>query len=176
MYCKLNEQFTTLFLDRDGVINKHLPDDYVKNWDEFEFLPGVLNALAILSDIFDCIIIVTNQRGVGKGLMNEDDLKTIHERMLFEIKINNGRVDRIYYCTDVDKESLNRKPNSGMAFKAKNDFPNIDFKRSIMVGDSLSDMVFGTKLGMKTVLIDTNSNVNPNSLLNFAYGLTMKCE
>jgi len=166
---KLNDQYNTLFLDRDGVINRHLPDDYVKNWEEFEFLPGVLDALVLLSDIFQHIVVVTNQRGVGKGLMTENDLNTIHETMLSVIQKNGGRIDKIYYCTDLENESINRKPNSGMANQAKKDFPGIDFEKSIMVGDSTSDIEFGNRLGMKTILIKQTSF--PNNLLCFAHSL-----
>lgn len=166
---KLKEQYNTLFLDRDGVINKHLPDDYVKSWEEFEFLPGVLDALVLLSEIFPHIVVVTNQRGVGKGLMTENDLTSIHETMLSVIQKNGGRIDKIYYCTDLSNESFNRKPNSGMAYQAKKDFPNIDFEKSMMVGDSDSDMEFGNRLGMKTILIKQTGF--PNNLLCFAHSL-----
>ncbi|MDD4993947.1 MAG: HAD family hydrolase [Paludibacter sp.] len=164
-----SEKYETVFLDRDGVINKHLKNDYVKCWDEFEFLPGVLDALSILAKYFKHIFIVTNQRGVCKGLMTEDTLKDIHSKMQTEIENCGGRIDQIYYCTDLSNESQNRKPNSGMAFQAKNDFPNIEFQNSIMIGDSLSDMEFGNRLGMKTVFI--NKENESESLINFALSL-----
>lgn len=141
----------TLFLDRDGVINRLLINDYVKTWNDFEFLPGVLAALKILNSHFKHIIIVTNQRGVGKGLMSEKALLEIHERMMEEIGKCGGRIDKIYYCTDILESSPNRKPNIGMALRAKVDFPDINFKNSIMIGDSESDMIFGNKLEMKTI-------------------------
>jgi histidinol-phosphate phosphatase family protein len=145
--------YDTLFLDRDGVINHHRPDDYVKTWDEFEFLPGVLDSLCVLSTMFKRIIIVTNQRGVGKGLMSEKTLHEIHRRMIGEIEEHGGRIDGIYYCTDLNNDSPNRKPNSGMALQAKTDFPDIAFERSIMIGDSESDMEFGRRLSMKTISV-----------------------
>ena len=138
----------TLFLDRDGVINRHRPGDYVRSWEEFEFLPNILTTLAEWSKSFRYIIIVTNQRGVGRGLMSEENLLDIHQRMICEIKKHNGRIDKIYYCTDLNDASPNRKPNIGMALQAKKDFPNIDFSKSIMVGDSNSDMEFGRRAGM----------------------------
>jgi histidinol-phosphate phosphatase family protein len=146
----------TLFLDRDGVINQKRDNDYVKNWAEFLFVKGSLNAISNLSKLFGRIIIVTNQRGVGKGLMKETDLITIHENMIKEIVLNNGKVDQIYFCTEVSEFSFFRKPNSGMGLKAKLDFPDIDFSKSIIVGDSESDIIFGQKLGMKKVLIGTS--------------------
>jgi len=140
-----------LFLDRDGVINRHRPDDYVKTWGEFEFLPGVLESLALFNKQFKHIFVVTNQRGVGKGVMSEETLLEIHRNMMAEIEKHGGRVDKIYYCIDINNDSPNRKPNIGMALQAKADFPDIDFSRSVMVGDSESDMEFGRRAGMKTI-------------------------
>ncbi len=143
----------TLFLDRDGVINRHRPNDYVKTLDEFEFLPGILEALAVWSKRFKHIIVVTNQRGVGKGLMSEETMHDIHRRMVAEIELHGGRIDKVYYCTDTNNDSTNRKPNIGMALQAKADYTDIDFSKSVMVGDSQSDMEFGRKAGMKIVQI-----------------------
>lgn len=146
------EGYDTLFLDRDGVINRHRPNDYVKTWNEFEFLPGVLQSLGSLSKKFKHIIIVTNQRGVGKGIMTEQTLQKIHGRMVREIEKSGGRIDRIYYCTDLNNDSYDRKPNIGMALRAKKDFPDIDFSKSVMIGDSESDMEFGRRAGIKLCL------------------------
>lgn len=159
-------KYESLFLDRDGVINVHRIDDYVKTWEEFEFLPGVLDAFPLLSRYFKHIFVVTNQRGVGKGLMSEEDLLDIHKRMSNEIEKWGGRVDQIYYCSDVSNESQNRKPNSGMALQAKKDFPDIEFEKSVMIGDSQLDMEFGNRLGMKTIFIDKQNQ--SDSLINFA--------
>lgn len=143
----------TLFLDRDGVINKEIPNYYVLSWKEFVFEDGVLEALSRLKTIFGRILIVTNQRGVGKGLMTESDLNEIHFRMLSVIHAHGGRIDKVYSCTDLDSDSPCRKPNPGMAYEAKRDFPEIDFSRSVMVGNHLRDMEFGRRLGMHTVWI-----------------------
>jgi len=145
--------FDTLFLDRDGVINRLRHDDYVKCWDEFEFLPDVFDALKKWSQHFKHIIIVTNQRGVGKGLMTEKDLNEIHKKMISAVKQHGGRIDKIYYCTALDDDNINRKPNTGMAMQAKCDFPDIDFNRSLMIGDSTEDMLFAENAGMKGVKI-----------------------
>lgn len=142
-------------MDRDGVINEKLENDYVKSWDEFHFKDGALQAIAGLGKIFGRVIVVTNQRGVG--LMGEETLNEIHEKMLAEVNVVAGRVDKIYFCIDVDQSSVCRKPNIGMGLKAKNDFPEIEFSKSVMVGDSISDMEFGKKLGMKTVFIGSRS-------------------
>jgi len=166
----LTGQFDTLFLDRDGVINRHCLNNYVKKWEEFEFLPGVLEALAIISGYFRHVLIVTNQRGVGKGLMTEDELRCIHEKMISEIGIHGGRIDKIYFCVDTNEDSINRKPNLGMAFQARKDFPDIDFRNSIMIGDEVSDMDFGNRLGMKCLLI--NNSESKDGLLAFALSLS----
>lgn len=151
---KLNiDKHWTLFLDRDGVINEKRENDYVKNLDEFSFTNGALDAISRLSVLFGKIIVVTNQRGVGKGLMTELQLISIHNYLIKAVNQSGGRIDQIYYCTDIYETSENRKPNIGMAIKAKTDFPEIDFRKSIMIGDSKSDMEFGKRLSMYTIYI-----------------------
>lgn len=145
----------TLFLDRDGVINHEKENDYIRNWDEFIFYDDSLSALALLRPHFDRLILVTNQKGIGKGLMTVDDLTAIHEQMLKNIQAAGGKIDHIYYCPDLDNNSPDRKPQPGMAFRAKKDFPEIDLSKSIMVGNRLSDMHFGRNAGMYTIFLAT---------------------
>lgn len=145
----------TLFLDRDGVINVESVGSYITNWEEFKFHEGVIDAIRIASGIFGAIIIVSNQRGVGRGIMTLDALKDINSNLRNTVAENGGRIDKIYNCTSVHDEDRNRKPNTGMGLQAQEDFPSIDFRRSIMVGNSMSDMEFGKKLSMHTVLITT---------------------
>ena len=144
----------TLFLDRDGVINKRLVDDYVKSWEEFEFLENVPNSIADFARLFETIVVVTNQQGVGKGLMSESDLNSIHEKMIASVEEKGGRIDKIYFCPKLKNDKDNcRKPLPVMGLSARTDFPNIDFSKSIMVGDSISDMEFGEALGMTNVYV-----------------------
>jgi histidinol-phosphate phosphatase family protein len=144
----------TLFLDRDGVINKRLPGDYVRSWEQFEFLPGVQEAFGIFSGVFGKIIVVSNQQGIDKGLMTDSDIKKIHDKMTGEIQKNKGRIDKTYYSPFLEsKNSILRKPNVGMGLKARKDFPELRFKKSVMTGDSISDMIFGKRLKMTTVFI-----------------------
>lgn len=150
----------TLFLDRDGVINKELPGDYVKTWEEFNFEPGAIEAVAQFTELFGRIYIVTNQRGVGIGVMSENDLTDIHDKMKLELKGAGGRIDDIYYCADADRKSPMRKPRPGMALKAKEEHPEIDFSKSIIAGNSISDMEFGRAAGMMTVFIDDKKGRN----------------
>jgi len=153
--------YNTLFLDRDGVINRKINDGYVTNIEEFEFLPNVLEALAILSQRFQYLFIVTNQQGIGKGIFSMDKLLDIHRCMLEKIEKNGGRIDKIYVAPNLESEnSMNRKPQLGMAWQAKKDFPNIDFKRSIMIGDSAIDMQFGKNAGMTTVFLSNHLSEN----------------
>ena len=160
----------TLFLDRDGVINRRPVDDYVKNWDEFEFLPGVLGAIKKLSGIFGKIIVVTNQQGIGKGLMTIEGLANIHQKMISEIEKYGGRVDAVYFCPNLKGEDENcRKPGTAMAELAKKDFPEIYLEKSIIAGDMESDMIFGRNAGMKTVFINTNKIILPASLVDAEY-------
>ena len=158
-------------MDRDGVINKKLEDDYVKHWIEFEFLEGVFEALKYFEALFGRIVVVTNQQGIGKRLYRVEDLELIHKNMLYEIAFYGGRIDKVYFAPHLAAENHpNRKPGIGMALDARKDFPDIDFSKSIIIGDSMSDMEFGRAAGMKTVYIsetvkqDARIDFNFNSL------------
>ncbi len=148
----INKQWT-LFLDRDGVINKEISGDYVRNWEMFSFLENSLEAFPVFSGLFGRIIIVTNQRGIGKGIMKEQDLEDIHSRMNSAIIDIGGRIDHVFFCPALSNEDPCRKPNPGMAFQAKTLYPEIDLTRSVMIGNSLSDIQFGKRLGMFTCLM-----------------------
>jgi len=171
----------TLFLDRDGVINYEKKDDYIRNWQEFKFYEGAKDALKIFAEKFGTIIVVSNQRGIGKGLMTEEDLLGIHQNMQHEIEAAGGRINAIYYCTAIDSKAIYRKPNPGMAFSAKKDFPEIDLARSIIAGNKPSDMFFGKYAGMYSVYIASTHPETPfphpnidlrfNSLSDFAKAL-----
>ena len=156
----------TLFLDRDGVINLHYPNDYVKKWTEFYFLEGVMDALKDLSHKFRRILIVTNQQGVGKGLMTQSDLDVIHTEMLKEVRKHGGRIHAIYAATELVTNDIKamRKPAIGMATQARKDFAEIDFAKSIMIGDSATDMQFGRNAGMKTIFVGDVSKLKSADL------------
>ncbi|MBN2237905.1 MAG: HAD family hydrolase [Bacteroidales bacterium] len=165
----------SIFLDRDGVINERIVGGYVKHAKDFRFVPGSLEAIRLFSELFKQVFIVTNQQGIGKGLMTESELQAIHSKMLTEIQNAGGRIDRIYFCGDLATEKPNcRKPGISMALAAKKDFPSVDFQKSIMVGDTLSDMQFGTNAGMHCVFILGKHGSHQanypefNSLIDFA--------
>lgn len=170
MHLKIDKSWS-LFLDRDGVINERLPDDYVKSWDQFHFVEGTLEALKIFSESFGRILVVSNQQGVGKGLMTETELVLIHKEMYASVNQAGGRIDSVYYSPFLAAENhYSRKPSVGMGLMAKHDFKDIIFRKSIMVGDSFSDILFGKKLGMKTVFIGGPQKARkfPN-LFDFVY-------
>jgi len=157
----------TLFLDRDGVINVNKDDSYVFNREEFIFKEGTLEAIARLSGLFGRIIVITNQRGVGKGLMSEADLQAIHAYMKSNIEKAGGRIDDIFYCTSTDNAHPDRKPSPGMAFRAQEKYPEIDFSKSVMVGDKSADMQWGRNIGALTVLIRSaryKDTIDPSSV------------
>lgn len=144
----------TLFLDRDGVINKRNFDGYITQVEDFEFLPGVLEAISALSQVFHRVIVVTNQQGIGKGLMTERNLLEIHTYMNNEVYKAGGKIDKCYFAPNLKgAEDDMRKPGSAMAELAKMEFPEIEFSRCVMVGDTDSDIRFGKNLGMKTVRV-----------------------
>lgn len=171
----------TLFLDRDGVINHEKHNDYVHNWEQFRFYEGVKEAIRIFSEKFNRIIVVTNQKGVGKGFTKLEDLLTIHKNMIAEIEKAGGKIDQVYFCSDLDDNSPNRKPNPGMGKKAIKDFPEINPSKSIMIGNTLSDMGFGRNLGTQTVFLTTTRpdvdvtdpriDMSAASLIEFAHKL-----
>jgi len=148
-------KFNTLFLDRDGVINKKLNGRYVRDWDEFTFIPNALKAITRLSKIFNLIIIVTNQQGIGKGIMTEEDLVILHQKMIQEIEKAGGNINKVYFCPHLEQDNCNcRKPKTGMIESAINDFPYINRVDSYLVGDSISDMEAGENAGLKTIKVD----------------------
>lgn len=163
----------SLFLDRDGVINTRKMGGYIQSVDEFKFLPGALQAIVDLSPIFKHIFVVTNQQGIGKGIMSESNLLDIHRYMLEQVEEQGGKITKFYHAPALSTEKSNlRKPDVGMGLKAKVDFPDVDFSKSIMVGDSDSDIQFGINLAMKTVRVtlndeDTNADLTVKSLEEF---------
>lgn len=160
----------TLFLDRDGVVNVEKTGKYVNRWEEFKFYSGVKDSFRIFNIVFGKILMVTNQRGVAKGITKTEDLRIIHENMIAAITDSGGRIDKVYVCTDL--EGKNRKPEVGMGLQALKDFPRIDLNKSVMVGDKLSDMKFGRNLGVAVnVFLTTTSQTATNhpDIIDFTF-------
>jgi len=158
-----------LFLDRDGVINKRIVGGYITSWEDFEFLPGVLEGIAAFSKYFDRICIITNQQGIGKGLMTHDDLNLLHQKMQEAINSAGGKIDKIYYCGKLRGEHPNcRKPGLAMANLAVQDFPEITFGQSLMIGDTKGDMEFAQNAGMTAILLENQYSTDlERSLCDF---------
>ncbi len=151
----------TLFLDRDGVINKRIIGGYVSAVEEFHFLEGSKEAIANFRRHFNRLIVVTNQQGIGKGIMSEEDLANVHQYFKQELEKSDTHVDAIYHAPQLaDMKSPMRKPGPGMGLAAQVQFPEIDFKTSIMVGDSESDIEFGKNLGMFCIKISESGEHN----------------
>lgn len=154
------EKDWSLFLDRDGVLNHRPAGDFVKEPGEFRWNKGALDFLAYCASRFGVITVITNQQAVGQNLMSEQQLQLIHSRMLQEAKAAGGRIDKVYFCPDLkDSGSFTRKPAVGMALWAKRDFQGINFRKSVMIGDTFTDMLFGKRLKMKTILISSDTSV-----------------
>ena len=146
----------TLFLDRDGVINKKLELRYVTNFDEFVFVKNSDIAIRKLHKLFKRILVVTNQQGIGKGIMTEDDLNLLHMQMQRKLNVDFDLIDKIYFCPCLELDNCNcRKPKTGMLENAKLDFPDMKIEDSFLVGDSDSDIIAGKKFGLSTIKVSS---------------------
>lgn len=141
----------TLVLDRDGVLNEKIEEDYVRIPADLRLLPGIPETMRAWARAFPRILVITNQRGVGRGLMTQADLDAVHRALCEEIVAHGGRIDRIYTCTAVSDDDPRRKPNPGMWQEALADFPEI--RHAVMVGDSPSDAAFARRAGIDFVLM-----------------------
>ncbi len=157
-----------IFLDRDGVINKKASKaDYIKKWSEFEFLPGSIEAIRLLTLAKYKIFIITNQAGIARGMMNTKDLEDIHKRMLRELKNAGANISGIYWCPHGwDEGCVCRKPKPGLLYQAA-DENQFDLTKSVFIGDDERDEEAGMAAGVRTILVNPNNN-----LLKIVYSLT----
>jgi len=148
-----------VILDRDGVINSK-PDrgDYVKNWSEFSFLPGAIEAIRLLKKNGFLVFVITNQRGIARGLMTKKDLVDIHRKMQFELKKRGTKIDQIYYCPHNYGECSCRKPKPGMLLAAARDY-YLDLSQVVLIGDDQSDIKAGKAVGCRTISVESNGNL-----------------
>jgi D-glycero-D-manno-heptose 1,7-bisphosphate phosphatase len=151
---------TTVFLDRDGVLNEKMPEDhYVASPADFHLLPGVTEAIGRLNQAGLRVVVVSNQRGIALGLYTTADVNAIHSTLQEQLANHGAHVDRFYFCPH-DKEQCNcRKPLPGLFEQAVADSTEITSEHSVMIGDSLSDIEFGIRLGMLTVFIEGDSEI-----------------
>jgi D-glycero-D-manno-heptose 1,7-bisphosphate phosphatase len=148
----------TVFLDRDGVINRKLPEgQYVTAWQHFHLLPGVAEAIARLNQAGLRVIVVTNQRGIALGLYSPSDVDHIHIQLNERLAQSGAHIDGFYFCPHDKRECNCRKPLPGLFEQAQKDFPGIKPETSLIIGDSLSDIEFGKNLGLETIFIEGNS-------------------
>jgi D-glycero-D-manno-heptose 1,7-bisphosphate phosphatase len=143
-----------VFLDRDGVINRDRPD-YVKSWEEFEFLPGVLEAFRVLASGPYQVVVISNQSCIGRGLAGRETVDEIHARMTEAVRRSGGRIDAVYYCPHrPDEDCPCRKPRPGLLLKAAREL-DIDLAASWLVGDDLKDLETAKAAGVRSVLVRT---------------------
>jgi len=149
----------TLFLDRDGVINERIVDGYVMDFSNFVPVLHLTDALHIFNNRFNKIFVVSNQQCIGKGLCSENTVIQLHQKindLLLQEKI---LIDDFLFCPHKASDHCNcRKPKPGLALQALEKYPEIDFSKSIIVGDMLTDIQFGHQLGMTTVYVGTPDN------------------
>ena len=149
------EGVRTVFLDRDGVLNRKAPEgEYVSRWEQFDLLTGVTEAIRRLNAARLQVYVVTNQRGVALGLYSTKDIERLHTRLAEELAGHGAHIDGFFFCPHDKNECLCRKPGSGLFEQACALNPAIDFTTSVMVGDSLSDIEAGARLGMRTIFIE----------------------
>lgn len=147
-----------IFLDRDGVICKNR-SDYVKSWEEFQFLPGAKDSLVKLAKLGLPIIVITNQSAIGRKIISASTVEDIHRRMVAEIESCGGRIDKVLYCPHQPDDECNcRKPEPGMLQQAASEM-KLDLCNSYMVGDATSDLIAGLRVGCHTFLVLTGRGV-----------------
>jgi len=155
---------SAVFLDRDGVINENR-EDYVKSLDELKLLPGAVEAIARLSGAGFRIVIVSNQQGVGRGLIQTETLELINRKILDELAAIGAAVAGIYYCPHLKEEDCEcRKPKPGLLIRASKEL-GVDLARSVLIGDSPRDVEAGRSVGSLTILT-LSGKTRPEDLPN----------
>ena len=142
------------------MINVKAPEgEYVTSWSSFAFAPGALDGLRLLAGLGVPVVVVTNQRGIARGRMTEDDLADIHERMLGDVSRAGGRIDAIHHCPHEGGCEC-RKPGT-LLFRQAGEDLGLDLGRSAVVGDRASDMEAATAIGALRVLVAGHDEPTP---------------
>lgn len=159
-----------LFLDRDGVINRERAD-YVKEWSEFEFLPGVLTALRQLATLNIPIVVITNQSAIGRGIVSQMTMNDIHQHAREIIEASGGRINEFLMCPHHPDQGCDcRKPKPGLLFQAAALY-KLDLAQCIFVGDALTDYQAAEAAGCQAILVKSGRQgsqlhtVSPSKLL-----------
>jgi D-glycero-D-manno-heptose 1,7-bisphosphate phosphatase len=155
----------TVFLDRDGVLNRKAPEgEYISRWEDFHLLDGVAEAIARLNRAGLRTVVATNQRGIALGLSTRAGVEAIHAKLQAQLNERGAHIDAFYVCPHDRDECNCRKPLPGLYEQARADSKEISAAKSIMVGDSLVDILFGERLGMRTILLGgTEENRAPGA-------------
>ena len=144
-----------VLLDRDGVLNEKMPEgQFVARWEQFRVLPGVPEALRRLNEAGVLAIVVSNQRGIARGLYTAAEVAAIHAKFQQLLERAGAHIDGFFICPHDKGECNCRKPLPGLFEQAVAQFPEITAETSAMIGDSLSDVEFGWRLGMRTVFVE----------------------
>lgn len=156
---------SAVFLDRDGVINRDRRD-YVKSWEEFEFLPGVPEAFRLLAPGPHRIVVVSNQSAIGRGLVSREAVDEIHARMIEAVRAGGGRIDAVYYCPHLPEADCPcRKPRPGLLLRAAREL-GIDLPGSWLIGDDVRDLESAVAAGVRPVLVRTGHGTHlPETVL-----------
>ena len=153
-----------IFIDRDGVINCRRPGDYVLEWSQFVFIPGMREALKALSALRLPVIVISNQSAVGRRLLKPSALRQITSQFHQALADDGTPLMAVYYCTHKPGEGCTcRKPKPGMLFRAASDF-KLDLSRSIFIGDSDTDIQAARLAGCQPVLFGPGLSANSHSL------------
>ncbi len=142
-----------VFLDRDGVINHKPPEgDYIRTWAEFQFLPGIADWIRLFNALGLLVVVVTNQRGVARGLIRSENLDEIHRNMTRELASAGARIDDVFYCPHEEATCECRKPLPGMVLAAERKW-NIALADSLLIGDSERDRQLAEACGLTFVRV-----------------------
>jgi D-glycero-D-manno-heptose 1,7-bisphosphate phosphatase len=143
-----------VFLDRDGVINRKAPEGrYIAHWSDFQWLPGAATAIAALNRAGLRVIVVSNQRGVALGQYTPADVDALHAAVQHHLQSYGAYIDAFYFCPH-DKDQCDcRKPRPGLFLRAFRDYPEVSAAKSLLIGDSLSDIEAARNLGMRSIFI-----------------------
>lgn len=160
-----------IFIDRDGVINEDPIGDYIKRWEDFRFIPGVVDALrSLVKDGYE-IVVVSNQAGIGDGAYSESTLNQITTNMVAQLKRSGIRIRGIYYCLHGKTAGCEcRKPKTGLFDQAARDI-SFDASKTYFIGDKASDVEAGCRFGLQTLFVLTGHGTNDQKHLDGACSL-----
>ncbi|MHB8255893.1 MAG: D-glycero-beta-D-manno-heptose 1,7-bisphosphate 7-phosphatase [Acidiferrobacterales bacterium] len=156
-----------VFLDRDGTIN--VEKSYLYRLEDWEWIPGAIDAIRNLNRAGYLVIVVTNQAGIARGMYGEEDVRRLHEQIDAELAPLGARIDAYYYCPHHPDFGARiacscRKPSPGMILQASRDW-DIDLSHSYIVGDKLADVEAGLAAGVTPILVATGYGAESRSAL-----------